>query len=98
MPRRYIPKLKRFRQCPAKYFYGQTRCVFDNVLQYRDFMEFLRESNKSFLREFVFNELLVLFLKYKLGWGRPKIMFRSGLSDWFFRTTIKKLRSMNYPF
>jgi hypothetical protein len=67
-----------------------AKTIFDNVKQFADFAEYLRESAETYLKTYTKNERLVLFLKFQLGWGRRKIRARSGLSEYFFTATIRK--------
>lgn len=95
VPSKYIPKKRRRSKLPCKYKYVNAEVVFDNVTDYQDYIQMEQESSYSYLKRFLKNERLVIFLYYKRGWGRRRIRRRTGLSERFTRNILKMVKEMD---
>ncbi|MDR3111787.1 MAG: hypothetical protein LBU55_01265 [Elusimicrobiota bacterium] len=65
-------------------------------LELKSFIDFVFRSQSTELKKLSKKEKLILFLSYKLKWGRIKIRKKTGISERYVRSFLKRFRESAY--
>lgn len=79
----------------CKFRYQDAEVLFKNKEILTEYQDFENSRDVAGMSRFSKNERLVLFLHYRLEWGRRMIRNVSGLSEMFVRGVLKKVKENN---
>lgn len=72
----------------------RIHCVFPNKEDYKDYLDYEKNMNSFIKKLFTRKERLMIFCKYRIGWGALKVRKFTGIPVYKYERAMRKVKEL----